>query len=263
MELEEQIALITGAAQGIGKAIATEMAKTGANVILTDTNEARLKETYQNHILNAYRDREVKSSYLIMDVTNEAEIREVTDKVVEQFGQIDILVNNAGVLSSHPVVELEEKEWDRIINVNLKGTFLVTKTVLRHMMKRRAGRIVNIASDSGITGKKYLSHYCSSKFGVVGFTQSVAQEAADYNILVNAICPGPTATEIYHTDREMRSKIRGISKGDLIREENERIPLGRPAQPEEVARLVIFLASKDNTYITGEAINVSGGFEVH
>ena len=263
MKLKGKIALITGSAQGIGKAIAIEMVKEGASVVLTDIKEEKLRETYEKDIASIYKSENVVGCHLKLDVTNEEQIQETIDKIVKHFGRIDILVNNAGVLSSYPIVELEEKEWDRIININLKGTFLVTKTVLGDMMERKEGCIINIASDSGITGKKYLSHYCSSKFGMIGFTQSVANEVAEYNITVNAVCPGPTATEIYHTDREMQSKIRGISKEDIIREENKTIPLGRPAQPNEIARLVVFLASDDNTYITGEAINISGGFEVH
>lgn len=263
MKLKGKVALITGSAQGIGKAIAIEMAKEGASLVLTDIKEEKLRETYEKDIASIYKSENVVGCHLKLDVTNEEQIQETIDKIVKHFGRIDILVNNAGVLSSYPIVELEEKEWDRIININLKGTFLVTKTVLGDMMERKEGCIINIASDSGITGKKYLSHYCSSKFGMIGFTQSVANEVAEYNITVNAVCPGPTATEIYHTDREMQSKIRGISKEDIIREENKTIPLGRPAQPNEIARLVVFLASDDNTYITGEAINISGGFEVH
>lgn len=263
MKLRGKIALITGSAQGIGKAIAIEMAKEEASVILADIKEEKLRETYEKDIMSICKNKNTEGCHLKVDVTNEEQIQKTINKILKNFGRIDILVNNAGVLSSYPIVELEEKEWDRIININLKGTFLVTKTVLRHMMERKEGCIINIASDSGITGKKYLSHYCSSKFGVIGFTQSAANEAAQYNITVNAVCPGPTATEIYHTDREMQSKIRGISKEDIIREENKTIPLGRPAQPNEIARLVVFLASDDNTYITGEAINISGGLEVH
>jgi len=261
MRLRGKVALITGSAQGIGRATAIEMAKEGANVVLADINERKLRESYEKHIMNIYKNN--KGNYFKLDVTDENQIKETVDKIIEQFRKIDILVNNAGVISPCPIVELEEKEWDRIINVNLRGTFLITKTVLKHMMKQRKGRIVNIASNCGVTGQKYLSHYCSSKFGVIGFTQSATLEAAEYNILVNAVCPGPTDTELHHGDLERQSKMRGASKEDILRKEIEAIPLGKLARPEEIARLVVFLASDDNTFITGEAINISGGLEFH
>jgi NAD(P)-dependent dehydrogenase (short-subunit alcohol dehydrogenase family) len=160
-------------------------------------------------------------------------------------------------------VELERKEWDRVISVNLTGTFLVTKWTLKEMIKRKQGRIVNIASNCGKTGQKYLSHYSSSKHGVVGFTQSAAVEAAEHGILVNAVCPGPVSTQMHYEDFEMQSKYRGVSKNDLLEEELKTIPLRKLAQPEEIGRLVVFLVSDDNTHITGAAINISGGLEVH
>lgn len=260
-KLKGQIALITGSAQGIGRAISVELAKESATVLMTDINEKKLKDTFEEDIINIGQSKE--SLYYKMDVTNEEQVKEVIDNIIKNYKKIDILINAAGVLSSYPIVELKEKEWDRVINTNLKGTFLVTKVALKHMIERKIGKIINIASDSGISGKEFLSHYCSSKFGVIGFTQSAAKEVAKYNIMVNAVCPGPTVTEIYHTDREMQSKVRGISKENIIREENKIIPLGRPGQPVEIARLVLFLVSDDNTYITGEAINISGGLEVH
>ena len=174
MLLAGKVALITGAAQGIGRAISIEMAKEGAVVVMADIKENELKTTYERDISSFYRDRETKGYCVAIDVTNEKEIKDKLEEIIMRYGFIDILVNSAGVLSSFPIVDLKEEEWDRIINVNLKGTFLTTKALLRHMMSRRTGRIVNIASDSGITGKKYLSHYCASKFGVIGLTQSAA-----------------------------------------------------------------------------------------
>lgn len=263
MKLKDKIALITGSAQGIGRAIAIAMAREGANVILTDINEEKLRETYEEDIETIYKNNNSTGCFLRLDVTDEKQVEETIAKVLEQFGRVDILVNNAGVLSSHPIVELEEKEWDRIVDTNLKGTFLVTKWVLKEMMKQRKGQIVNIASNCGITGQKYLSHYVSSKHGVIGFTQTSALEAAEYNVMVNAVCPGPVDTKLHHWDLELQSKIRGIPKEDLLREEIRTIPLRKLAQPEEICRLVVFLASDDNTHITGEAINISGGLEFH
>jgi len=263
MELAGKIALITGAAQGIGRAISIEMAKEGALVVMGDIKENILKETYERDVAPFYTGKKIKGYCLRLDVTNEKQIENGVDEVLNRIGRIDILVNCAGVLSSYSITELDEREWNRILDINLKGTFLVTKVLLKRMISQKAGRIINIASDSGITGKKYLSHYCASKFGVIGFTQSAAKEVAEYGISVNAICPGPVVTELYHTDRNMQSKIKGIAKDKLISEENKQIPLGRPGQPEEVARLAIFLASDAACYITGESINISGGLEMH
>lgn len=256
-------ALITGAAEGIGKAISIAMAKEGINVILADINEKKLKETFEKDIKGFYDNSPNKGWFLKLDVTNEEQIQQVITKVINEFGKLDILVNNAGVISTCPITELEESEWDRVINTNLKGTFLVTKWVLKQMKKQREGKIVNISSNNGKTGQKYLSHYASSKHGVIGFTHSAAMEVADYNILVNAVCPGPVSTKLHFKDLEMQERIKGIPKDELLKEECRSIPMKRIAQPEEIAQLVIFLTSEKNTYITGESINISGGLEVH
>jgi NAD(P)-dependent dehydrogenase (short-subunit alcohol dehydrogenase family) len=264
MKLRDKVGLVTGSAQGIGRGIAMRMAEEGANVILSDINEVKLRETYENDIRRIYGGAEIKGGYFKLDVTSEKEIEKVVDEIIRRYEKLDILVNSAGVLSSYSIVELDEEEWDRVINVNLKGTFLLTKVALKRMMRRRQGRIINIASDCGITGRALQSHYCSSKFGVIGFTQSAALEAAEYNILVNAVCPGPVDTALRRRDVAMKAKVRGISFEDLEAKENSSIPLGkRPGKPEEVGEVVVFLASDLNTFITGEKINVSGGLELH
>lgn len=259
MKLNQKVALITGSARGIGRSISIKMATEGALVILTDINEERLKETYDKDIKGINSN----CTFMKLDVTKENQIEEITNKIVTQFGRIDILVNNAGLLSNSLIVNLDEEEWDRIINVNLKGTFLVTKAILKIMIKQRNGRIVNIASNCGITGQKYLSHYCSSKFGIIGFTQSAALEVAEYNVLINAVCPGPTNTELHHNDLEKQGKLRGILKDEVLKEEINTIPLKKLAKPEEIAQVVLFLSSDENTHISGESINISGGLEFH
>jgi NAD(P)-dependent dehydrogenase (short-subunit alcohol dehydrogenase family) len=263
MRLDNKVALITGSASGIGKAISVMLAKQGANVIISDNNQAKLEETYKTEFADSQKTKTAKGLYLTLDVTKEAEVKTTIEKIVDEFGKLDIVVNNAGVLSSIPIMELDEREWDRVISTNLKGTFLVTKWAMKEMARKKYGRIINIASNCGKTGQKFLSHYTSSKHGVVGFTQSSALEAAPYNILINAVCPGPVETELHFSDLEMQSKNTGISKETLLEAELKTIPLHKLAKPEEVARLVLFLVSDENTYITGSAINISGGLEVH
>ena len=263
-ELKDKIGLVAGAAQGIGRGIAMKMAEAGANVMLADINGEKVRETYEGDIRRIYGGKLGKGAYFKLDVTRQGEIEDVVGEIMRQYGRLDILVNSAGVLSSHSIVELEEEEWDRVIDVNLKGTFLLTKVALKAMMQRREGRIINIASDCGVTGRALQSHYCSSKFGVIGFTQCAALEAAEYNILINAVCPGPVDTELRRRDVAMKAKVRGISFEELEARENSTIPLGgRPGRPEEIGELVVFLASDSNTFVTGQKINVSGGLELH
>jgi 3-oxoacyl-[acyl-carrier protein] reductase len=196
-------------------------------------------------------------------VTNGKKVREVVKDIVNKHGGIDILVNCAGVISSHPLLELKESEWDRIMNVNLKGMFLITQSVLPEMIKKKQGKIVNIGSDLSSNGQRMLAHYCASKHGVLGFTRSVALEVAEHGILVNAVCPGPIETKLHYQDVDRQVSYTGVSTKAHLKKEIDSIPLKKLGRPSEVARVVLFLVSEENTHITGEAVNVCGGLVMH
>lgn len=263
MTVGGQVALVTGSADGIGRAVAEALAQAGAQVAMVDISRERLERAGQS--VRSAGTAAVPDPVIscVLDVANAQQVRAAVDDVAERTGGIDILVNCAGVISSHSLVELSEPEWDRIMDVNLKGMFLVTQAVLSKMMNRRHGRIVNIGSDLSSNGQRLLSHYCASKHGVIGFTRAVALEAAEYGILVNAVCPGPTDTKLHYQDVDMQVAHTGISREAHLKRELESIPLKKLGKPAEVARVVLFLVSDENTHITGEAVNVCGGLVMH
>ena len=240
-------ALITGSTRGLGLAIAKHLARMGINIALNGRSPMDSRNVQQ--AFNVIRDSGVTVKYYKCDVSNSEEVRSMVDAIISDFGRIDFLVNNAGVSSVAPVVELPEEEWDRVININLKGTFLVTKYVLPYMIKQNFGRIVNISSIAGKEGNPKMAHYCAAKHGILGFTKAVAKEVAEYNIRVNAVCPAVVKTPL----------LEGLPKKQvdfLI----SKIPLGRPGEVDEVADLVVFLlTSKAVNFITGQAFNISGG----
>jgi len=251
-------AIITGAAGGIGKAAAKDLFNLGANVILFDVNENALKKA-KNEIELKRAESLNTVAYYVVDITNNEKVKNVVSEIADKFNNIDILVNSAGVISSLPISDLEEDEWDRIMNINLKGTFLVTKYVIAEMAKKNAGKIVNIGSDLSYCGQKLLSHYVTSKHGILGFTKSVALEYADYGILVNTVCPGPTETDLHYKDVDMQINFTGMSKDEHLSKELEKIPLKKLGKPEEVSKAILFLVSDYNTHITGAALTVNGG----
>jgi len=250
---------ITGSAQGIGKVIAENFAKEGANIAVTDIKEEVLKKTAEElrkfgTIIREY----------VLDVTKENMVKEVIDKALKEFGYFDILVNNAGVSTMNWFWNLTEEEWDFNMNVNAKGVFLVTKHMVPHMMERKKGKIVNIASMAGKIGAPLLAHYSASKFAVVGFTQAIAKELAPYKINVNAVCPGFVKTSMQDREVVWEASLRGIDDPEKVREEYiKQTPLGRLCYPEDVARVVLFLASEDADFMTGQAINITGGACMH
>lgn len=255
---ENKVVLITGAACGIGKAIALKFAEEGANVVITDINEEKLKEVM--------KEIEPKTSVLMytMDVTKSDQIKKVVESVVTKFKRIDVLVNNAGVSTMNWFWKLTEEEWDFNMNVNAKGVWLVSKYVAPYMMKRKNGKIVNIASMAAKIGAPLLAHYSASKFAVLGLTQAMAKELAPYKINVNAVCPGFVKTSMQDREIEWEAKLRNVDDPEKIREEYiKQTPLGRLCYPEDVAKVVLFLASEDSDFLTGQAINVTGGICVH
>ena len=244
MENNKPVALITGGSRGIGKEIAMKFAKEGYDVVInyvsSNTDTEALKSEFET--LGA------KTLFIKTDVTNFEDCENMVKTAIEEFGRIDVLVNNAGITKDNLLMRMKEEEFDKVISINLKGTFNVTKAVVPYMMKKREGRIVNISSVVGVSGNAGQSNYADSKAAIIGFTKSVARELASRNILSNAIAPGFIATD-------MTSVLNDSVKENI----NNQIPLKRMGSAEEVAEVVYFLGGKNNTYITGQVLNVDGG----
>jgi 3-oxoacyl-[acyl-carrier protein] reductase len=235
-------AIVTGAARGIGLEIARQLAEGGARVVLVDVLEDQLKEAAGN-LPGA---EEVLT--FAVDVTDEAAVEALFDEVIEKAGRVDILVNNAGITRDDLLLRMDADEWDLVMAVNLKGTFLMTKHASRYMVRQKAGRIVNMASVSGLVGNPGQANYSASKAGVVGFTRTVARELARKNVCCNAVAPG-------FIDTEMTRVLPEKAKENAL----AAIPLKRMGTVEEVARTVCFLAGDDAAYITGHVLPVDGG----
>ncbi|MGM9647712.1 MAG: 3-oxoacyl-[acyl-carrier-protein] reductase [Eubacteriales bacterium] len=237
-------ALITGAARGIGKAIALKLASQGANIVIFDVFDADTAVGTLNEIAA----HGVKANYYRCDITDSTAVDANVKAAIEAFGKIDILVNNAGITKDKLMIQMSEAEFDAVINVNLKGTFLMTKTLTRHMMRNRYGRIVNMASIVGITGNEGQANYSASKAGVIALTKTTAKEFASRGITCNAVAPG-------FIDTGMTAVLSDNAKEAFL----SQIPVKRVGTPEDVANAVAFLASEASSYITGEVIKVTGG----
>ena len=243
MELSGKVALVTGAAQGIGKAIALLLARNEADVVVSDINLEKAQET-ANEIQGMGR----RSVAIKVNVADLKDVERMVEAIVEQFGRIDILVNNAGITRDRLILRMTEEDWDAVLDVNLKGTFNCTKAVIRHMSKQKSGKIVSIASVSGEMGNPGQANYAASKAGVIGFTKTIAREFAGRGINVNAIAPGYIQTP-------MTDAVPEKAKEELKR----MIPMERLGKPEDVAQAVLFLVSENSSYITGQVLNVNGG----
>jgi len=243
LELTGKVALVTGAAQGIGKAVALMLARNGADIVVSDVNVEKAQETSQE-IQSLGR----KALALKVDVSRPDDVDRMVQTIVEQLGKIDILINNAGIARDKLILRMTEEDWDAVLDVNLKGTFNCTKAVVRHMMKQRSGRIVNIASVVGEMGNAGQANYAASKAGVIGLTKTIAREFAQRGITVNAIAPGYIQTP-------MTDALPEKAKEELKR----MIPMERLGQPEDVAQAALFLVSEASSYITGQVLNVNGG----
>ncbi|RDW17868.1 3-oxoacyl-[acyl-carrier-protein] reductase [Oceanobacillus chungangensis] len=242
--LKGKSALITGASRGIGRAIALELAKNGVNLVINYAgNEAKAQA-----VVEEVEQLGVKAFKVQADVANETEVKAMIKEAISQFGSLDILVNNAGITRDNLLMRMKEEEFDQVINTNLKGAFICSKAVTRQMMKQKAGRIINVASIVGVSGNPGQANYVAAKAGVIGLTKSTAKELASRNILVNAVAPGFISTDM--TDvltEEQREQMLAL------------IPLAKLGAPEDVARVVRFLASEDANYITGQTIHIDGG----
>ena len=244
MKLKDQVAIITGSAQGIGKTIAETFAREGAKIVITDINIEKAQAT-ADEIKNKYN---VETIAIASNVTKLSDCENLIAKTLDKFQKIDILVNNAGITKDNLVLRMTEQEWDAVISVNLKGVFNSIKAVTRTMFKQRHGRIINIASVVGIMGNAGQANYSASKGGVIALTKTCAKEFSSRNILVNAIAPGFIKTAM--TDAlsdEVKAKYAEV------------IPLKRLGEAQDIANSALFLASEDSSYITGNVINVNGG----
>jgi len=243
VELKDKVALVTGAAQGIGKAIALLLAREGADVVISDINIEKAEETAREIEAMGRKAVAVK-----VNVASLGDVEKMVQSVLDRFGRIDILVNNAGIARDKLILRMAEEDWDAVIDINLKGTFNCTKAVVKHMSKQRSGKIVNIASVVGEMGNAGQANYSASKAGVIGLTKTIAREFAQRGINVNAIAPGYIETPM--TD----------ALPEKVKEELKRmIPAERLGRPEDVAEAVLFLVSEASGYITGQVLNVNGG----
>ena len=246
MKLKEKIALVTGGSRGLGKAIALQLAKDGAQVVVnyaTSTDKAE-------EVVATIQSEGGKALAMKADVSHLEEVEKMVDTIYEQFGRIDILVNNAGVTRDELLISMEREDWDKVIATNLGGLFNCSKAVAKYMMMQKSGRIINMSSVAGERGGRGQSNYAASKGAVNAFTRSVAMELARKKVTVNAVAPGVVETE-------MSSEVIRRAQDIILNS----VALKRLGQPEEIAKVVAFLASDDSSYITGEVIRVDGGFK--
>ncbi len=256
MKLENRLALITGGGRGIGRAIALEFAREGADVAVAARTLEQV-EAVAGEVLNQFSR---KALPVVCDVSNSASVNEMLASVVASFGRgPDILVNNAGIAVSAPTTKTDDELWHRHLAINLSGTFYCTRAALPPMIERGWGRIINIASIAGKTGAPYIAAYSASKHGVLGLTRSVALEVATRGITVNAICPGYVDTEMTTRGIENITKKTNLSADEAMESIKKMSPQHRIIEPEEVAALALLLASEEGRGINGQAINVDGG----
>ena len=247
MRLNGQVALVTGASRGIGEVIALHLAKEGVKVAVNYHTGAEAASMVVSAITSAGGEALPVGA----DVSQEKDTISMVDQVIQTWGQLDILVNNAGITRDKLLIRMTAEEWDAVINVNLRGAYICTKTALPHMIRRRRGRIVNISSIVGVSGNPGQANYAASKAGLIGFTKAVAREVASRNITVNAVAPGYiTTTMVQQLSDEVQKRIL------------DKVPMARFGTPEDVAETVVFLCTDSAGYITGQVIGIDGGLGV-
>ncbi|WP_337954618.1 MULTISPECIES: 3-oxoacyl-[acyl-carrier-protein] reductase [Clostridium] len=245
--LKGKNAIITGASRGIGRAIALRLAELGANVVLNYRSDLNSVE----EVVKQVEEKGVKALAVKGDVSSFDDAKRIVDETIENFGSIDILVNNAGITKDTLLMRMKEEEFDRVINVNLKGVFNCTKHVVPVMLKQRSGRIINISSVVGLSGNAGQANYAAAKAGIIGFTKSIAKEIGSRGITVNAIAPGYIETDMTEV---LSDKVKEQIKAN--------IPLKRLGTPKDIANVVAFLSSEDASYITGQVLSVDGGMHI-
>jgi NAD(P)-dependent dehydrogenase (short-subunit alcohol dehydrogenase family) len=248
MTLKNKVAVITGAGSGIGLATARRFVAEGARVILVDIQDAEQEE-------EALRKRGGEAVFFKADVSRASDVEALFRQTIKRFNRLDILVNNAGVELAKMVTETSEEEWDRLMNINLKGVFLCSRAAILLMKRQGGGVIVNVASELGLVGGAEIAAYCASKGGVVQLTKAMALDHAQDNIRVNCVCPGPVETPLL---QRIFSSSEGPEKER--KETVSKVPLGRLGKPEEIANVILFLASDESSFMTGAAVSADGGW---
>lgn len=244
MTLKGKNALVTGGSRGIGRAIAMKLSEEGTNVIITYINN----EKKARNVVKEIEKNGAKGLAIKVDISSEEDVNNMMEKIKKKFNSIDILINNAGVTKDNLLIRMKTEDWDKVLDTNLKGVYFCTKAVARGMMKKRYGKIVNIASVVGISGNAGQGNYSASKAGVIGFTKSIAKELGSRGINVNGVAPGFVETDMTEVLSE-----------DIKKQTLNLIPLKKFAKPEDIANAVVFLCSEKANYITGQIINVDGG----
>ena len=248
MRLKGKMAIVTGGARGIGKTICTEFLKEGGKVVIFDVNEDAGKKTAAEFNKDYGSGRAV---FYMVDITSEENVEETINTVVQEYGGVDILVNNAGITLDNLILRMKVRDWKKVIDINLTGAFICSKFAVKHMVKARSGKIINISSIVGVHGNAGQVNYSASKAGLIGLTKTLARELAGRNILVNAVAPGYIETDM---TGKLSDKVREMLLGQ--------IPTGKLGSVDDVAKAVLFLASKDSDYITGTVLGVDGGMGI-
>ena len=248
MRLKDKIAIVTGGARGIGKTICTEFLNEGGKVVIFDVNGDAGKETAAEFNKEYGSGRAV---FYMVDITSEENVEETINIIVQEYGRIDILVNNAGITLDNLILRMSVDDWKKVIEINLTGAFICSKFAVKHMVRARSGKIINISSIVGVHGNAGQANYSASKAGLIGLTKTLARELAGRNILVNAVAPG-------YIETDMTGKLSDKVREMLLAQ----IPTGKLGSVDDVAKAVLFLASKDSDYITGTVLGVDGGMGI-
>ncbi len=255
--LQDQVAIVTGSGQGIGAGIAGTLGRFGAHVVIADLDADRAEAQ-----ATSLTDQGLRAIGVAHDVTSAESSDALAERVRSDLGRIDVLVNNAGISGRTPLVEMSDRTWDSMLNVNLTGVHRTTRAVARVMKEQGSGNVISVSSVAGRAGKANMTHYCATKFGVIGFSQSLALELATHGIRVNAVCPGVVRTALWEVELAEISEAQGITIEQAWDDVLAGIPLNRPQTPEDIGNAVAFLASPFAANITGQALNVCGGFEL-